>query len=164
MALAASGGFVNVQNATTYQWVCAAKIEGRVAAISWWGDSHGLTIGNKAGGKWGFGVLSEKVVARWKGESGHATTAIKNGGNRWIAISIQSGVVNIYDRARNFGGVDVLGGGTKENPKPVRIFEQLVTAVSVIEFSPYSQVLAVASKGKKGTLRMGTLTFPRFFA
>jgi len=162
MALAASRGFVNVLNATTYQWVCAAKIEGRVADMSWWGDSHGLTIVNKAGGVWEFDVLSEKVVARWRDEGGHATTVLKNGGNRWIAIGSQSGIVNVYDRARSFGGSgsNVPSGGTKENPKPVRVLEQLVTAVSVIEFSPDFQVLAVASKGKKDALRMGTFTFP----
>ncbi|KAG0634141.1 WD40-repeat-containing domain protein [Tuber brumale] len=155
MALAASRGFVNILNATTYQWVCAAKIEGRVADISWWGDSRGLTIGNKAGGVWEFDVLSEKVVARWKDEGGHATTVLKNGGIRWIAIGSQSGIVNVYDRARSFGGSGhALVGGTKENPKPVRVLEQLVTAVSVIEFSPDFQVLAVASKGKKDALRM----------
>ncbi|KAG0138544.1 WD40-repeat-containing domain protein [Tuber indicum] len=155
MALAASRGFVNILNATTYQWVCAAKVEGRVADISWWGDSHGLTIGNKAGGVWEFDVLSEKVVARWKDEGGHATTVLKNGGTRWIAIGSQSGIVNVYDRTRSFGGSGhVLVGGTKENPKPVRVLEQLVTAISVIEFSPDLQVLAVASKGKKDALRM----------
>ncbi|PUU82712.1 WD40-repeat-containing domain protein [Tuber borchii] len=160
MALVASRGFVNVLNATTYQWVCAAKIEGRVADISWWGDSHGLTIGNKAGGVWEFDVLSEKVVARWQDEGGHATTVVKNGGNRWIAIGSQSGIVNIYDRTRSFGTTtsntsnNVLAGGTKEKPKPVRVLEQLVTAVGVIEFSPDCQVLAIASKGKKDALRM----------
>ena len=165
MALVASRGFVNVLNATTYQWVCAAKIEGRVADISWWGDSHGLTIGNKAGGVWEFDVLEEKVVARWQDEGGHATTVIKNGGNRWIAIGSQSGIVNIYDRTRSFGSTsstsktsnNVLTNGTKENPKPVRVLEQLVTAVTVIEFSPDCQVLAIASKGKKDALRMGNV-------
>src|SRR5205807_5195407 len=34
IALAASRGFVNILNSMTYQWVCAAKIEGRVANIS----------------------------------------------------------------------------------------------------------------------------------
>ena len=163
MALVASRGFVNVLNATTYQWVCAAKIEGRVADVSWWGDSHGLTIGNKAGGVWEFDVLEEKVVARWQDEGGHATTVVKNGGNRWIAIGSQSGIVNIYDRNRSFGSTgsntsnNVLTGGTKENPKPVRVLEQLVTAVSVIEFSPDCQVLAIASRGKKDALRMGNV-------
>ena len=165
MALVASRGFVNVLNATTYQWVCAAKIEGRVADISWWGDSHGLTIGNKAGGVWEFDVLEEKVVARWQDEGGHATTVIKNGGNKWIAIGSQSGIVNIYDRTRSFGSTsstsntsnNILTSGTKENPKPVRVLEQLVTAVSVIEFSPDCQVLAIASKGKKDALRMGNV-------
>ncbi|PWW79946.1 WD40 repeat-like protein [Tuber magnatum] len=155
MALAASRGFVNVLNATTYQWVCAAKIEGRVADVSWWGDSRGLTIGNKSGGVWEFDVLSEKVVARWKDEGGHATTVLKNGGAQWVAIGSQSGIVNIYDRARSFGGGgNALVGGTKENPKPVRVLEQLVTAISVIEFSPDCQVLAMASKGKRDALRM----------
>jgi len=166
MALVASRGFVNVLNATTYQWVCAAKIEGRVADVSWWGDSHGLTIGNKVGGVWEFDVLEEKVVARWQDEGGHATTVVKNGGSRWIAIGSQSGIVNIYDRTRSFGSTgnnrsnNVLTGGTKENPKPVRVLEQLVTAVSVIEFSPDCQVLAIASKGKKDALRMGNVYLP----
>jgi len=167
MALAASRGFVNVLKVTTYRWVCAAKIECRVAGISWWGNSHGLTIGNKPGCVWESDALSEKVVARWNDAGGRpTTTVIKYGGNRWITTGSQSGVANIYDRARSSGGggSDVLGGGTKESPKPVKVLEQLAIAVSVIEFLPDSQVLAVASKGEKGTLRMGTLTFSRFFA
>ena len=66
-----------------------------------------------------------------------------------------------FGGARSFGGGGhALAGGTKENPKPLRVLGQLVMAISVIEFSPDLQVLAVASKGKKGALRMGTFTFP----
>jgi len=125
-------------------------------------------IGNKPGCVWESDALSEKVVARWKDEGGRPpTTVTKYGGNRRITTGSQSGVANIYDCARSSGGgSDVLGGGTKENPKPVRVFEQLVTAVSVIEFLPDSQVLAVASKGKKDTLRVrlpSPAFLPRFF-
>jgi len=65
------------------------------------------------------------VVACWKDEGWHTARVIENAGNRWIAIGHHSGVVNIYDCTRSFGGggSDILGGGTKENPKPVRVLE-----------------------------------------
>ncbi|KAG0136481.1 hypothetical protein HOY82DRAFT_624852 [Tuber indicum] len=100
MALAASHSFVNILNSTTYQWVCAAKIADRVADISWWGDNRGLTMGNKAGGIWGYGNSTcsrKKVVARRNDKGGHVTTVLKNSGTTWIAIGSQSRIVNVYD-------------------------------------------------------------------
>ncbi|KAG0136493.1 hypothetical protein HOY82DRAFT_624874 [Tuber indicum] len=95
MALTASHRFVNILNATAYQWVCAAKIADRVADISWWGNSLGLEMGNKAGGIREFDVLSEKVVARWNGKGGHVTMVLKNSGTRRIAICSRSRIVNV---------------------------------------------------------------------
>lgn len=154
MGILGSKGTVNILDAQTSQWVAAAKVEGKVQDISWYHDGSGLTIANKGGELWEYNVSKRSFTGRWRDEGGFATTVIANGGSRWVAVGSQSGVVNIYDRRVSFGtGVGAIG--TAEDPKPVKTLEQLVTAISVLAFSPDYQVLCMASRGKKDALRMG---------
>ena len=156
------GGIVNILDANTTQWIAAARIEGKngVADFAWWSDGEGLTLVGKGGevGEWS--VQSRSFLARWIDDGSIGATVVALGGNngpnplggdKWVTIGSQSGVVNIYDR-RNF----VTGNEIKvnERPEPKRTFDQLTTPTSNLAISPDGQLLVLSSKWKKDALRL----------
>jgi U3 small nucleolar RNA-associated protein 18 len=148
-------GCVNILDAAAGQWYAVARVEGAVADVSWWSNGLGLTIASKGGEVWEYDVGVQSFTNRWRDEGGVSTTVVANGGARWVAVGSQSGIVNVYDRKTSFGtGHGSGASGTMEDPKPVRVLEQLVTPVSVLAFSPDAQVLCVASRGRKDALRL----------
>jgi U3 small nucleolar RNA-associated protein 18 len=154
MALAAARGVVNILDAKNCMWVTSAKVEGKVADMAWYPDGEGLVIASKGSEVIEFNMRTGTVESRWRDE-GFGTTTIALGGKdsgRWCAIGSESGVVNVYDR---INGLPNSGSGyTEIAPKPARVLEQLVTPVSLLEFSGDAQVLAMASHGKTDALRL----------
>ncbi|KAI9767451.1 MAG: hypothetical protein M1840_005680 [Geoglossum simile] len=155
------GGVVNVLDAVTLQWVAQARIEGHggVADFAWWADGEGMCIVSKGGevGEWD--IRRKGFVGRWNDEGAVGTTVIALGakggreglgGDRWIAVGSSSGIVNIYDRKSWSPGEE----GIPRNPKPTKIFQQLVTATSHLVFSPDGQLLAMSSRWKRDALRL----------
>ena len=156
------GGILNVLDAKTSQWIASARIEGKngVADFAWWSDGEGLTVVGKGGevGEWC--VENRSFVARWYDDGSIGATVLtlggpngpeSLGGDRWVVIGSQSGVVNIYDRREFVSGNEVK---VMERPKPKRRFEQLTTPTSQLEISPDGQLLVLSSKWKKDALRL----------
>jgi U3 small nucleolar RNA-associated protein 18 len=155
------GGIVNILDADTTQWTSALRIEGAggVADFAWWSDGEGLTVVGKGGevGEWSVGTRS--FVARWI-DDGFAPTVLtlggpngpkSLGGDRWVVIGSQSGIVNIYDRRNFVSGNDIM---IPERPKPKRAFDQFTKPTSNLEISTDGQLLAFSSKWKKDALRL----------
>lgn len=167
MALQASsrkgGGIINILDAVTTQWIAAARIEGKngVADFVWWSDGEGLTIAGKGGevGEWS--VESRSFLALWNDEGAAGTTVLALGGrsgnnalggDRWIVVGSQSGVVNIYDRRTWTEGDGVLN--IPKRPEPTKRFMQLTTPTSVMQISQDGQLLVFASRWKRNALRL----------
>ncbi|TQS39305.1 hypothetical protein Golomagni_00172 [Golovinomyces magnicellulatus] len=158
------GGIINILDANTTQWVASMRIEGAqgVADFAWWRNGEGLTVVSKTGevGEWSVGERA--YVSRWI-DDGFAPTVLtlggpsgpKNlGGDRWVVIGSQSGIINIYDR-RNF--VDSSDSNTisiPERPKPKKSFDQLTKPISHLVISPDGQLLSFSSQWKKDALRL----------
>jgi len=155
------GGIVNILDADTTQWISALRIEGigGVADFAWWGDGEGLTVVGKGGevGEWS--IETRSYVARWI-DDGFAPTVLtlggpngpkSLGGDRWVVIGSQSGIVNIYDRRNFVSGNDI---AIPDRPKPKRAFDQFTKPTSNLEISPDGQLLAFSSKWKKDALRL----------
>jgi len=153
------GGIVNILDASTSQWIAAARIEslGGIADFAWWRDGEGITIAGKGGeiGEWS--VEGRSFVGRWHDEGAVGTTVLalggrdaqsQLGGDRWVVIGSSSGVVNIYDR-RSWSPSSI-----PERPEPKKRFMQLTTPTSCLQFSPDGQLLAFSSKWKKDALRL----------
>lgn len=162
----AKGGIVNILDAHTSTWLCQARVEGQggVADFAWWRDGEGLCVMGKGGEVVEYAIAEKRAVARWIDQGGTALTVLalggtiaavmkervgQLGGDRWVAIGSQSGIVNVYDR-RDWQR-DAMG----ERPVPVRALGQLVTSISTLLFRPDGQILLMASREKKDALRLG---------
>ncbi|KAI1872843.1 uncharacterized protein JN550_003717 [Neoarthrinium moseri] len=162
------GGAINIVNVNTMQWIAAARLDSRggIADFQWWKSGNGLTILGKGGqvGEWS--MASRRFLAIWNDEGSVGGTVIalggRNGpkllgGDRWVAIGSNSGVMNVYNRE------DLILPSTddelelKERPEPTRRFEQLTTPVTFLTFSPDGQILAFGSGHKKDALRLAHL-------
>ncbi|RKF59318.1 putative U3 small nucleolar RNA-associated protein 18 [Golovinomyces cichoracearum] len=158
------GGIINILDANTTQWIASMRIEGAqgVADFAWWRSGEGLTVVSKTGevGEWSVGERA--YVARWI-DDGFAPTVLTLGGpsgpkvlggDRWVIIGSQSGIINIYDR-RNF--VDSSDSNTisiPERPQPKKSFDQLTKPISHLVISPDGQLLSFSSKWKRDALRL----------
>ncbi|KAL1844291.1 hypothetical protein VTJ49DRAFT_2348 [Mycothermus thermophilus] len=192
IAVAASdkkgGGMLNVLSAATMQWIAQARIDGRggVSDFAWWSDGNGLTIAGKDGRITEWSVTARRTVGIWRDEGSIGGTVIamggrggpsEIGGDRWVAVGSNSGILNLYDRtelvikpkpgpAKEEEGV---GEGSRQGkgagkadsgveikplPEPRRVFEQLTTAISAVAFAPDGQLMAFASQHKKDALRL----------
>jgi U3 small nucleolar RNA-associated protein 18 len=164
------GGLVNIINAVTGQWVAQCRVDGRggVADFAWWSDGEGISVAGKGGEVSEWDGRLKRVVARWTDQGAVGTTVLRLGGqaglpslggDRWVAIGSSSGVVNLYDR-RSWALGPKRGGvsgspSVPDNPKPIRILDQLTTPISHISFSIDGQLLVIASRWKKDALRLG---------
>ncbi|KAK3300428.1 WD40-repeat-containing domain protein [Chaetomium fimeti] len=177
LALVASdkkgGGALNIVNVGSMQWIAQARIDGRggVADFAWWAEGEGLTIAGKDGQVAEWSMATRRTVGVWRDEGSIGGTVMalggrggpaELGGDRWVAVGSNSGVLNVYDRnellARPTAAKQAAKAGApveiKKLPTPTRSFEQLTTSISVVTFAPDGQLLAFGSFHKKDALRL----------
>ncbi|CDR40192.1 CYFA0S04e05578g1_1 [Cyberlindnera fabianii] len=152
IGLTGNSGWINVISASTTQWVRGFKIEGTLVDFDWGHDEDLLIAVNSAGDVWEFSMKTEKVVKKWRDETGVGITKVKLGGknNRWCAIGSSSGIVTVYDR-------------TTSTKKPIATLAQLTTSISSLEFNADGQILCMASRAKKDALRLVHLPSGKVF-
>ncbi|MCJ1474102.1 hypothetical protein MMC13_002760 [Lambiella insularis] len=154
------GGVINILDASTCQWVAQVRVEGRggVADLAWWGNSEGLLVFGKGGEAVEYSLPERRVVSRWMDEGAVGTTVVALGGkakggeglggDRWVVVGSQSGIVNVYDRQ------EWKAGNVPTQPKPTKVLSQLTTPVSFVEMAPDAQMFVMASRWKRDALRL----------
>lgn len=169
------GGVINILDASTMQWLCACRVEGRggISDFAWWGDGNGLAVFSKNGEVAEYSVEERRVIARWTDEGNVGPTTIVIGGrsgqknglvgsDRWIATGSTSGIVNIYNRS-TWGHTDSAQQSSPDSasnafipskPTPTRTLDQLTTPISSLTLSPDGQLLVIASRWKRDALRL----------
>ncbi|WPJ59145.1 hypothetical protein SMAC4_00400 [Sordaria macrospora] len=167
------GGMINIVNVRTMQWIAQARTNGRggISDFAWWGNGNGLSILGKNGQVTEWSMLSRRTVGVWRDEGSIGGTVIalggqkgtgpsQLGGDRWVAVGSNSGILNIYDRNELVESVKKESGSSEETvqiksiPTPQRTFEHLTTPISVVTFAPDGQLLAFGSFHKKDALRL----------
>ncbi|KAG5983156.1 hypothetical protein E4U55_000638 [Claviceps digitariae] len=159
------GGVINVLNVASMQWIAAARLSSRhgIADFAWWKTGNGMTILGKDGQVGEYSMESKTFVGIWHDDGCIGGIVVALGGHngpnalgqdRWVAVGSNSGITNIYERSTliesQTGGDLVM----KERPTPTRTFEQLITPITVVTFSPDGQLLAFGSRNKKDALRL----------
>lgn len=163
------GGMLNIVSVGTMQWAAQARIDGRggIADFAWWSNSEGITILGRDGGVAEWSMSSKRTVGTWRdsGSMGGTVIALGGhhgpsglGGDRWVALGSNSGILNIYDRSNLLSRSSSSPAGgeleIKALPEPDRVFENLTTPITVVAFTPDGQVLAFGSDKKKDALRL----------
>jgi WD40 repeat protein len=169
------GGIINVLSTTSMQWIAAARMSSRhgIADFAWWRTGDGMTILGKDGQVGEYSMESCKFLGLWIDEGSVGATVIALGGfggpaqigeDRWVAVGSNSGITNIYERVELLASSGKTAAAAvaadddelafKERPAPRRIFEQLITPISVLAFSPDGQLLAFGSVHKKDALKL----------
>ncbi|KAK9312736.1 WD40-repeat-containing domain protein [Lipomyces starkeyi] len=147
IGLIGSGGWINLLDANTGQWISGAKIEGgNVADFVWSHDGGSMTIANSAGEVWEWSTSERRYISRWADYGGIGVTTLSATDN-WVALGSQSGIVNVYDITKK----------DDDQPKLLCTFDQLVTSISGLEFSHDGQLLGIASRAKKDAFRFAHL-------
>ncbi|KDR85676.1 hypothetical protein GALMADRAFT_132340 [Galerina marginata CBS 339.88] len=105
-------------------------------------------------------VGQRRCVKKWKDEGGYrgAGRAFTGGAgaNGYMAIGSSSGFVNVYgsDSFTVSGGDSMSSSFAAENPKLVKALGHLTTPISTLRFNHDAQILAMASKDKKDSMRL----------
>ncbi|KAK2050250.1 U3 small nucleolar RNA-associated protein [Colletotrichum somersetense] len=159
------GGIVNIISTESRQWIAAARLDSRhgIADFAWWGTGDGLSILGRDGSVGEYSMAERKFLAVWRDEGcvggivialgGHQGPELL-GGDRWVAVGSSSGIANIYDREALVKTSKAGEVAVEERPEPTRRFEQLVTPITVLVFSPDGQLLAFGSRENKDALRL----------
>lgn len=165
------GGMLNIVSVGSMQWVAQARLDGRggIADFCWWRSGEGITILGRDGQVAEWSLATRRTVGLWRDEGSVGGTVMAMGGkdgpeglggDRWVAVGSNSGVVNIYDRNDLIvpsKADDAEDGGAPEvktQPEPARRFEQLTTPITTTTFSPDGQLFAFASQHKKDALKL----------
>lgn len=144
IGLTGSGGWCNILNGSTGQWIKGFKVEGLIADFEFSKDETFIIIINKSGQIWEYDLTSSstRIIKKWQDDGGIGITRIALGGkDRWIAVGSNNGVVNIYDR-------------NSESTRPFKTVENLVSSISTLKFNADGQILCIASKAKRDALRL----------
>ncbi|KAG6081391.1 hypothetical protein E4U30_008443 [Claviceps sp. LM220 group G6] len=162
------GGVINILNVASTQWIAAARLSSRhgIADFAWWKTGNGMTILGKDGQIGEYSMNSKAFLGIWHDDGCVGGIAVAVGGHggpsaigedRWVAVGSNSGITNIYDRSTLIEPQTEGALVFKERPTPTRTFDQLVTPITVIAFSPDGQLLAFGSRNKKDALRLAHL-------
>jgi len=159
------GGMLNILGVNTMQWVAQARLDSRggIADFAWWSTGDGISILGRDGqvGEWS--METKRFLGLWRDEGSIGGTVIalgghngpaELGGQRWAAVGSKSGILNVYDRqnllvTKKTGEVEI-----KAQPEPNRAFDQLVTPITAVTFTPDGQILAFASQHKKDAFKL----------
>jgi WD40 repeat protein len=164
------GGIVNILSTGSMQWLAAARLSSHngIADFAWWSTGDGMTILGKDGQVGEYSVSRRKFLGIWIDEGSVGAIVVALGGHqgpaslgedRWVAVGSNSGITNIYERSQ----LIVPGKGAdadadevtiKERPEATRSYEQLVTPITSIAFSPDGQLMAFGSQQKKDALKL----------
>ncbi|KAL2889419.1 hypothetical protein HOO65_030920 [Ceratocystis lukuohia] len=162
------GGVINVVDTNTSNWLAAARLDSRhgIADFAWWSTGDGMTILGRDGQVGEFSMVDKRFLGLWRDEGCVGGIVLGLGGHQgptelgedgWVAIGSSSGITNIYNRGNLFTLNEEGDIVMTTRPTPTKVFEQLVTPVTTISFSPDGQLMAFASREKRDALRLAHL-------
>ncbi|GMM37137.1 Utp18 protein [Saccharomycopsis crataegensis] len=147
IGLIGNNGYVNILSLANGSFVKNYKVDGVVADFVWSQTEQLLLIINTAGTVYEFDFQANEIVGKWQDENGLGITKLALGGknDRYLAIGSNNGIVNVYDRLKQ---------SNTHQRKPMGTIESLVTSISSLVFNVDGQLLCIASRAKKDSLRL----------
>ncbi|KAJ6570248.1 WD40-repeat-containing domain protein [Mycena vulgaris] len=155
LAVAGRGGNVHLLDwkSGAGQVVGSLKCGTSVKALWWTGADGGLAALTNDSEVFIWDVGERRCLRRWKDEggfrgSGRAMTGSPNG---WLAVGSNTGLVNVYG-SDSFKHEE--NASFAVQPKPLKTIGHLTTAISTLRFNHDAQIMAVASREKKDSMRL----------
>uniref|UniRef100_A0A7S2GVY7 Anaphase-promoting complex subunit 4 WD40 domain-containing protein n=1 Tax=Octactis speculum TaxID=3111310 RepID=A0A7S2GVY7_9STRA len=145
VAFTANNGYVVLADARTKQWSQEFKINGTARSLSWSPCSRYLLASGGDAEVYTYDLRRSRCVSHWLNEGGTVTSAMACT-DKVLAVASESGVVNIFDHA--------FPGPSSANPKPSRAVMNLTTPVETLTFNHDGQLLALASRWSKDSMRI----------
>jgi U3 small nucleolar RNA-associated protein 18 len=155
IAILGRDGYIILLSMTTKQWVGDMKINGNVTTIAFSYDfKHMYALGSE-GQVYVFDLKTRKCMHRFTdhGCIGATTIAVSPDSN-WIATGSSTGVVNLYTLKYAL---------SSSSPIPEKAILNLIAPITTLKFHPSSQMLVLAAKEVKDSLRVFHIPTMRIF-
>ena len=157
MAFFGKAGEVILVSATTCQWMHTLKMGGSIRSASFASNGTELMTAGTDGEIYLWDLRMNRCVSRIADEGASPSTAVAaSPDNQYVACGSESGVVNLYDGVgsiRAAATAAVRGFGVP-SVKPIKAVMNLTTPIDVAEFNSDGQILAIASRRKKDSLKL----------
>ncbi|KAJ3017141.1 U3 snoRNP protein [Thoreauomyces humboldtii] len=139
----------------TKQWIGNMKMNGTVRSVDFSADGRFLLSFGGDGEVYQWDLGSRTCVHKFYDEGCvNAATLAVSRGSGFIATGSQAGVVNLYDQSSCFAST---------NPSPQKAILNLTTPITNLRFNHDSQILAMASREAKDSLRLLHVPTKRVF-
>jgi len=141
LAIKGNNSLINLLSIKTGQWLNNFKIEGHLVDFEFFNNDDSIMAINTTGEVFEFDLKNGKILNRWNDSNNFGITILKMSKNgKFLAVGSNNGIVNIYDRFNN--------------NKLIKAIDNLTTSISSLEFSHDSQVLCIASRAKRDSLKL----------
>eukprot|EP00271_Cylindrocystis_brebissonii_P009231 TRINITY_DN2392_c0_g1_i1.p1 TRINITY_DN2392_c0_g1~~TRINITY_DN2392_c0_g1_i1.p1 ORF type:complete len:600 (+),score=141.35 TRINITY_DN2392_c0_g1_i1:463-2262(+) len=147
IAFLGNAGRIALVSQQTRQLVANLKMNGSVRAAAFGAGGNELVTSGGDGQIYHWDLRTRRCFHKGTDEGCLNSTSLAvsgSGGGGLIAAASDTGVVNLYQRQA------FLGSGAA---RPLKSFLNLTTEVDTLKFNPDSQILAIASRMKKDSLR-----------
>lgn len=160
-------GCIPLVSLKTRQSVGTLKMSGAARCAAFTGDGLGLWSLGTDGVLHQWDLRMRRCVARVADEGATNSTglAYTDEGGGWLATGSDMGVVNLYRPSGLVSSASVAAGPLAAAPgTPAKALLNLTTTIDTLAFSPDGQMLAMASRMKRDSLRLVHLPSCTVFA
>lgn len=138
-------GYIILVSMKTKQWVANLKMNTSVVSVAFTDNGHLWSLGTD-GDVYQWDLSTKKCLHKFADEGCiKGVTIAVSSDSKWIAVGSSSGVVNIYDMKTALEST---------NPTPAKAIMNLTTSATTIVFHPSSDLIAIASKEIKDSLKL----------
>lgn len=146
MAVIGRFGQVNLLSATSKEWITTLSHNSNVTSIAFSPDGAYLYSHTETGEVYVWEMESRRMVTKFADEGALVARAMAVSDD-YLATGSSWGVVNLYERPDR----------SSSQPKPIKVFNNLVTSITALKFNPTQQILAMASDDKDDQVKMAHL-------
>lgn len=181
IGLTGSGGWCNLLNGLTGQFIRGFKIEGTIVDFEFSHDDSFIIIVNSVGEVWEFELDSDQDNNNNNNNNDDNNNNNNTNNNQNKAYTKKNHVNKVIRKWQDESGIGItkvkLGGpkdrwlaigtnnglvtiydrntfGTESNPKPIKTVENLITSISSLVFNDDGQLLCIASRAKRDALKL----------
>jgi U3 small nucleolar RNA-associated protein 18 len=159
VAFVGKDGYVVLLTTKTFNWLGQVKMNGTCRCVTFSPCSRYIIASGSDGDvyKWDVRQLGGGAVSRFKNQDGTITSAVAVS-DHFTAVGAESGVVNVYRKN------DGWNGDFSTPRQPMKAIMNITTACDMLQFNHDGQILAMASRRNRDTLKLVHMPSATVFA